>query len=645
MPRGSPASARPALLLGVVCAALAGAVGATVPAGFTDEVIANNVGGPTAVDFTPDDRMLITTKAGALRVYQGASLAAGAGTLLATPALTFPAANICNDSERGLLGVAVHPNFSDGTPYIYLFYTFQASPPPSRLCVNRVSRFIFPASNVINPATEQILVDNMPSPAGNHNAGDLQFGRDGHLYITIGDGGNGFDARNEHVLSGKVLRITADGGIPGDNPFLGPGTARCNVTGQTSPGNRCQETYLWGFRNPFRMAHDPNAAGIRFFVNDVGSAEWEEIDEGLPGLAGSDFGWPCREGAHQTSFCNTIPGMVDPIFEYQHGAVVCGTTSPTNCNSITGGAFVPNGLWPGFDGQYMFSDFICGEIFRMSSPSAACSGFNWVAADFGTDLGGGTVVHLRFGPFENGAALYYTTFGSDGDVRRIRRNNPAGNDAPVAVASGAPQFGGPPLLVTFNATGSSDPDAGDTLTYFWDFGDGTAIGQTTNLTIQHTYNSPGAFTAKLRARDQNFRFSAPAPVQVQPGATEGLDFFTLAAPCRIADTRNPAGPYGGPALSNGALRVFDIWGVCGVPATARAIAANVTITGPVSGGWLTLFPTGQPEPLASTINFTAGQTRANNAALRLNASGRLTVACHMGAGSVHFILDVVGYFE
>src|SRR5215213_1349592 len=265
-----------ATLLSLLILLTATPLAAAVPAGFTDSLVAT-VGSPTALAFTPDGRLLITTKAGALMIYQG-------GALLATPALTFPASSICTDSERGLLGVAVDPAFAP-TRSIYLFYT---SKKPGGTCVNRVSRFVLPDGNVINPATELVLVDNMPSPNGNHNAGDLHFGRDGYLYASIGEGGTSSAARLENVLTGKILRITRDGNIPLGNPFQGPGTARCNATGQTTAGNKCWETFGWGLRNPFRIAFDPNAAGTRFFINDVGQNRWEEIDEGT---AGADYGW------------------------------------------------------------------------------------------------------------------------------------------------------------------------------------------------------------------------------------------------------------------------------------------------------------------------------------------------------------------
>jgi glucose/arabinose dehydrogenase len=497
---------------------------AVVAPGFSDTLVAS-VGLPTALAFTPDGRLLITTQGGTLRVYQG-------GALLPTPALTFASNQICTASEQGLLGVAVDPAFATNN-FIYLFYTAETP-----TCVNRVTRYTLPAGNVIDPATQLILIDNMPSPNGNHNAGDLQFGKDGNLYVSIGEGGIASAARNEHVLTGKILRITPDGNIPADNPFQGAGTARCNVTGSTTPGNRCQETFAWGFRNPFRMGFDPNAAGTRFFINDVGAGTWEEIDLAQ---AGADYGWNCREGAHPTGSCSSLPSMVDPLFEYQHGQQIPGTSSPTNCNCVSGGAFVPDDLWPGYDGAYLFGDCVCGGMFKLTQ-----SGSVFAASDFGCGLG--TLVHMRFGPHGATQALYYTTYASGGQVRRVTRDDP-------------------------------------------------------------------------------------------------YDFFTL-SPCRLADTRNPNGPSGGPALQNGVTRNFPAAGLCGVPATAKAVAINLAVVSPTGSGQLNVYPTGCLVPATSTLNFAPGQTRANNAELALGTGGQIAVLPTVaGSGTVHFVLDVVGWFE
>ena len=199
----------------------------------------------------------MTTQFGEVRVIDG-------GTLLAAPALDLAGA-LCTADEMGLLGVAVDPAFAARRLRLPLLHALQGRP-----CVNRVSRFAM-SGTTIDAGSELVLVDEIPA-TGNHNAGDLHFGKDGYLYVSVGDGGcdhagdsgcagQNDASRDEHVLVGKILRITADGGIPASNPFQGAGTARCNVTGRTTAGNRCQETFAWGLRNPFRFAFDPNAAG------------------------------------------------------------------------------------------------------------------------------------------------------------------------------------------------------------------------------------------------------------------------------------------------------------------------------------------------------------------------------------------------
>jgi glucose/arabinose dehydrogenase len=382
--------------------------GAVVPAGFTDELVAS-VGAPTALAFTPDGRLLITTQGGTLRVVQN-------GALLATPAVNL-SSKICANSERGLLGVAVDPAFTTNG-YVFLYYSFNKASDCGTGTVNRVSRFVMTANTL---GSEIVLIDNIASPAGNHNAGDLNFGKDGLLYVSVGDGGCDYPgtltpsgcagandaSRDRNVLMGKILRIDRDGNVPPGNPFTGAGTARCNA-GPAAAGQVCQETFAWGLRNPFRFAFDPNPAATTFHINDVGQGAWEEIDLGL---AGADYGWNVREGHcanGSTTNCGPPPaGMTNPIFDYGRA---------DGCRSITGGAFVPNGAWPAeYDGKYLFADFVCGKIFRLEPNGSG--GFTRV--DFATGLGGSSAVHLRFGPSPGGQALYYTTYANGGEVRRI----------------------------------------------------------------------------------------------------------------------------------------------------------------------------------------------------------------------------------
>ena len=121
-------------------------------------------------------------------------------------------------------------------------------------------------------------------------------------------------------------------------------------------------------------------------------------------------------------------------------------------------------------------------------------------------------------------------------------------------------------------------------------------------------------------------------------------YYTL-TPCRVADTRDANGPYGGPAVFAGAARSFGMPGRCGIPAGADAVALNVIVTQPSAPGFLNLYPLGIAPPLASTINFGPGQTRANNAIVRLGAGGSIVVENGQTSGATHVILDVVGYFR
>lgn len=470
-----------------------------VPAGFNDALVAA-VGAPTALAFHPDGRIFVTTQPGQVRIIRN-------GALVMTPALSLGAA-VCSNSERGLLGIVLDPDVGTNG-FVYLFYTynrFATCPTNSAQApVNRVSRFTL-SGDTISSASELVLVDGMPSPGGNHNAGDVQVGQDGNLYFSIGDGGCDYAgnsgcagandaARDLHVLTGKIVRITRTGGIPAGNPFTGAGTARCNA-GPTTAGTRCQEIFATGLRNPFRLAFDPNApAGVTSFrINDVGQNTWEEIDDGI---AGADYGWNIREGHcanGSTTNCSAPPtGLTNPIHDYDHSS---------GCASITGGAFVPNGVWPSsYDGDYLFSDYVCGTIFRLEPNGSG----GYTRTTFVTGLGGSSAVHLAFGPLGSVGgptrALYYTTYAGGGQVRRISQG------VPVASFTTTPASGPAPLVVTFDGSASTDPD-GQPLTYQWAFGDTT--GSSSGPTVQHTYASAGTFSATLVVTDSSGNASSPA---------------------------------------------------------------------------------------------------------------------------------------
>lgn len=409
-----------ALLIGFFSCLLFARPATSLPDDFTDSPV-TNVPAPTALAFTPDDRLLIASRPGELRVYES-------GALVPAPALDLKS-EICDNKERGLLGLAVDPDFVSNK-YVYLYYTYkkfgvcpQDQPANNKNPVNRVSRFVM-NGNTVDETSEEILLNNIPSPNGNHNGGDLHFGKDGNLYVSVGDGGcnlrkpslcqyENAAARYRNIPLGKILRIEPDGDIPPGNPFTGPNSRRCNVDGRTARDKTCQEIFALGFRNPFRFAVDPDAAGTVLRIDDVGGQRWEEIDElDAATDAGADYGWNLCEGRHDNP---ERRGKVNcdgdkytgPIHEYNHD---------TNCESITGGAFVPNdGSWPDeYDDSYLFADFVCNRIFELK-PQQDGTGFD---SPLFTNVGGGGPVAMEFSP-SGTKDLYYTTFAGGGQVRRI----------------------------------------------------------------------------------------------------------------------------------------------------------------------------------------------------------------------------------
>lgn len=185
-----------------------------------------------------------------------------------------------------------------------------------------------------------------------------------------------------------------------------------------------------------------------------------------------------------------------------------------------------------------------------------------------------------------------------------------------------PPFGSPLPSTTAQALRFSAPDA-----------TGSAMS-TTNLADY-----------SITAAAATFTNNAGASGTVVPPTAAQLFNVT---PCRLADTRDPPGPSGGPALQANTTRTFPVGGLCGVPIDARAVALNVTVVQETEMGDLRLYPAGGALPTASAINFTANHAKANNAVIPLGTSGQIAVRCDMGAGSTgstHFLVDVLGYFQ
>ncbi|KNZ41311.1 glucose sorbosone dehydrogenase [Acetobacterium bakii] len=246
-------------------------------------------------------------------------------------------------SEKGLLGLAFHPNFVENH-YFYVNYTNENS--------SVIARYSLDPNNegVADPSSEVVLL-SFSQPYPNHNGGQLAFGPDGYLYIATGDGGSAGDpqnnAQNPGVLLGKILRIDVDQpqndtpyGIPSDNPFY-------NNSEGYAP-----EIYALGLRNPWRFSFDPCRELL--IAADVGQGKREEIDiiEN-----GGNFGWNLMEGSLDYAPNPDVnkDTLTMPVWEYDRA----------QGQSITGGYVYYGNENPSLVGTYVYGDFGSGKIWGL----------------------------------------------------------------------------------------------------------------------------------------------------------------------------------------------------------------------------------------------------------------------------------------
>jgi glucose/arabinose dehydrogenase len=294
---------------------------ATLPEGFGQSRVATGLDRPTAMTLAPDGRIFVAEQAGRLRVIKN-------GRLLSRPFARF---NVNSEGERGLLGVALDPNFNRNG-FVYVYLTTRSQP-----VHNRVVRL--KAAGDRASGRKLIFRLNNLSQARNHNGGALHFGRDGRLYIAVGDNARAENAQTLRNLYGKMLRLNSDGTVPKDNPFYNKARGKNRV--------------IWarGLRNPFSFAVSRSSG--RMFINDVGQKTWEEVNAGV---RGANYGWPRHEGPERDR------RFKPPVFAYRHG------TGPTTGCAITGGAFYDpvRARFPrGYVGDYLFADFCSGWIRRL----------------------------------------------------------------------------------------------------------------------------------------------------------------------------------------------------------------------------------------------------------------------------------------
>ncbi|MBI2847076.1 MAG: PQQ-dependent sugar dehydrogenase [Chloroflexi bacterium] len=286
-----------------------------------------------------------------------------------------------NFDERGLLGLAFHHSFNTNSRFfVYYSAPLRANGPQGWNHTSHISEFKVMPSNPskADPASERIILQ-VDEPQSNHNAGQITFGPDGFLYISLGDGGAGNDAGLGHppigngqditTLLGSILRIDVDGGdpydIPMDNPFVGK--------------DGRDEVFAFGFRNPFRMSFDMGGQH-ELFAGDVGQQLREEVDIVT---RGGNYGWNIKEGTlcfdpanpgQPRQSCASVDArgqpLIDPIIEYAN------TSAGGEGTAIIGGFVYRGWALPALNGAYIFGDFSAssqkadGRLFITKRPAA-----------------------------------------------------------------------------------------------------------------------------------------------------------------------------------------------------------------------------------------------------------------------------------
>jgi glucose/arabinose dehydrogenase len=348
------------------------------------ETVVDGLDSPLAVLSAGDDsgRIFVVQQGGQIRIVRG-------GSLVADPFLDI-SARITSGGERGLLGLAFHPNFPTD-PRLFVNYTDANGD-------TQVSSFTVDAGRPdAADGNSEVKLLHLAQPFPNHNGGAVVFGPDGYLYISTGDGGSGGDplgnGQSLKTLLGKILRIDVDRtdanlpyAIPPGNPFVGTADA-------------LPEIFLYGLRNPWRLSFDRATGDL--WIGDVGQGAWEEIDVARAGGADENFGWNTMEGNHCFSPPDgcTRTGLTPPVAEYSH---------ESGC-TVIGGYVYRGSAQPALAGGYLFGDYCSGTVWAIDSASdalrdpavvlesgASISSFGEDEAGelYATDIGGGKLLRV-----------------------------------------------------------------------------------------------------------------------------------------------------------------------------------------------------------------------------------------------------------
>jgi len=342
--------------------------------GFTDPVEIVNAG---------DSRLFVVQQSGQIKIVSAT------GTVTSTPFLNISSL-ISSGGERGLLGLAFHPNYATNG-YFYVNYTNTAGN-------TVIARYSVNTNNPNIAQTTGTILLTITQPFSNHNGGTIKFGPDGYLYIGMGDGGSGGDpqgnGQNINSLLGKMLRIDVDSGSPYSSPSTNP---YVGIAGS-------DEIWAIGLRNPWKFSFDSLNGDL--WIADVGQQNVEEINKESSTISGLNYGWKCYEGSdpYATTGCAPIASMTFPYAEYSSasGSPYC---------SITGGYVYRGSTYPAMQGKYFFADYCSNKIGKIEIDGALT---------FSPTMPGGS--YTSFGVDQNGEI--YVASADNGVIYKLVDTNP-----------------------------------------------------------------------------------------------------------------------------------------------------------------------------------------------------------------------------
>lgn len=363
----------------------------SVPALKLTTIVNKGLSGPLLAKSAPGDtsRLYVVEQSGKIKIIKD-------GTLAATPFVDL-AGRLVTGSERGLLGLAFHPDFANNKR-VFVHYSGKASVHPGTKDGDTIiAELKATSADAADPGTAQTVL-TVSQPESNHNGGSIEFSpKDGFLYIALGDGGGGGDqhgtignGQSVDTLLAKILRIDVS-----TLPYKSP-------PGNLATAGAKPEIWDYGVRNPFRVSFDGCTGDL--YIGDVGQGAVEEIDVEPAGKGGNNYGWRVTEGdtCYNASTCDKT-GFVPPVTTYTHAGGNC---------AVTGGYVYRGKATPGIRGRYFYADYCSGKVWSFSWDGAKANDLKEHTQELGT---GGQMI-TSFGQDEAGEVYVVIQSGTIGRI-------------------------------------------------------------------------------------------------------------------------------------------------------------------------------------------------------------------------------------